>query len=110
MFNFLSSTSAADTARSAWLPQHLLQLLPGAALSCVIAMAATLVSTLHGGPQFLYALFFGVGFHYLSHDANTRPGIESCSRTVLRVGVGLLGARITASQIAVDIPPRARAL
>ncbi|UUZ78506.1 putative sulfate exporter family transporter [Polaromonas sp. P1(28)-13] len=63
-------------------------------------MAATLVSTLHGGPQFLYALFFGVAFHYLSHDAKTRAGIEFCSRTVLRLGVGLLGARITASQIA----------
>lgn len=100
MFNFLSPTSAADSAHPAWLPQHRLQLLPGIALSCVIAMAATLVSTLHGGPQFLYALFFGVGFHYLSHDANTRPGIEFCSRTVLRLGVGLLGARITASQIA----------
>ncbi|HSW20779.1 MAG TPA: putative sulfate exporter family transporter [Ramlibacter sp.] len=68
-------------------------------LSAVIAMAATLVSTLHGGPQFLYALFFGVAFHYLSHDPKTRPGVEFCSRTVLRVGVALLGARITASQI-----------
>ncbi len=100
MFNFLSPTSAADTAQPAWLPQHLRQLFPGVALSCVIAMAATLVSTLHGGPQFLYALFFGMGFHYLSHDATTRPGIEFCARTVLRLGVGLLGARITASQIA----------
>ncbi len=100
MLNFLSPTSAAGTARPAWLPQHHLQLLPGAALSCVIAMAATLVSTLHGGPQFLYALFFGVAFHYLSHDANTQPGIEFCSRSVLRLGVALLGARITASQIA----------
>jgi len=100
MFNFLSPASVADTARPAWLPNNLPQLLPGAALSSVIAMAATLVSTLHGGPQFLYALFFGVAFHYLSHDVKTIPGIEFCSRTVLRLGVGLLGARITASQIA----------
>lgn len=100
MSNSLSPTSAADTARPPGLPQQLLQFLPGTGLSCVIAMAATLVSTLHGGPQFLYALFFGVAFHYLSQDPKTRPGIEFCSRTVLRVGVGLLGARITASQIA----------
>lgn len=91
-------TSAADTP-CAWLPQQLLQLLPGVALSCVVVMAATLVSTLHGGPQFLYALFFGVAFHYLSHDVHSRPGIEFCARTVLRLGVGLLGARITAAQI-----------
>lgn len=77
-----------------------LQLVPGAALCGVIALAATFVSKLHGGPQLLYALFFGVAFHYLSHDVKARPGIEFCARTVLRLGVGLLGARITASQIA----------
>ncbi len=38
--------------------------------------------------------------HYLSSDPKPKPGFESCSRTVLRLGVGLLGARITASQIA----------
>ena len=74
--------------------------LPGTLLACVVAMAATLVSTLHGGPQLLYALFFGVAFHYLSTDPKAKPGIEFCSRNVLRLGVGLLGARITASQIA----------
>ena len=75
-------------------------LLPGVGLSAVIAMAATTVSLLHGGPQFLYALFFGIAFHYLSQETKTRPGIEFCARGVLRLGVGLLGARITASQIA----------
>ena len=74
--------------------------LPGSLLAGVIALAATFVSTLHGGPQLLYALFFGVAFHYLSAEAKTKPGIEFCSRTVLRFGVGLLGARITAAQIA----------
>ena len=74
--------------------------LPGSLLAGVVAMAATLVSTLHGGPQLLYALFFGVAFHDLSADPMTKPGIEFCSRNVLRLGVGLLGARITASQIA----------
>ena len=74
--------------------------LPGSGLSALIALAATFVSTLHGGPQLLYALFFGVAFNYLSHEPKTRPGIEFCSRTLLRFGVGLLGARITASQIA----------
>jgi uncharacterized membrane protein YadS len=74
--------------------------LPGSALCVVIALAATFVATLHGGPQFLYALFFGIAFHYLSRDAATRPGVEFCARTVLRVGVGLLGSRITADQIA----------
>ena len=74
--------------------------LPGTGLATLIALAATSVSTLHGGPQLLYALLFGVAFHYLSEEPRTRPGIEFCSRAILRLGVGLLGARITAAQIA----------
>lgn len=99
MFHFPSPPGTVGGAPLGRLSAHLL-LLPGIALAAVIAMAATLVSTLHGGPQLLYALFFGLAFHYLSQDAKTRPGIEFCARAVLRLGVGLLGARITASQIA----------
>lgn len=73
--------------------------LPGTGVSALIALAATFVSTAHGGPQLLYALFFGIAFHYLSNEPRTRPGVEFCARTVLRLGVGLLGARITAAQI-----------
>jgi uncharacterized integral membrane protein (TIGR00698 family) len=80
--------------------RYAMQVLPGTLLAGVVAMAATLVSTLHGGPQLLYALIFGVAFHYLSADPKAKPGIEFCSRTVLRLGVVLLGARITAAQIA----------
>ncbi|MEO5697915.1 MAG: putative sulfate exporter family transporter [Burkholderiaceae bacterium] len=79
---------------------RVLTLIPGTALASVIAIAATSVAALQGGPQLLYALLFGVAFHYLSHEARTRPGIEFCGRAVLRLGVGLLGARITATQIA----------
>lgn len=100
----MSRASSTTSPEISLPPPHraapFLQILPGAGLACVIAMAATLVSTLHGGPQLLYALFFGVAFHYLSSDARTRPGIEFCARGVLRLGVGLLGARITATQIA----------
>ncbi|HET9646061.1 MAG TPA: putative sulfate exporter family transporter [Burkholderiaceae bacterium] len=80
--------------------KHTAHLLPGTGLSALLSLAATFVSTLHGGPQFLYALFFGVAFHYLSHEPRSKPGIEFSSRTLLRFGVGLLGARITAAQIA----------
>lgn len=73
---------------------------PGAALCAVVALAATFVAGLHGGPQLLYALFFGICFHFLSEEARTRAGIDFCARSVLRVGVALLGARITVAQIA----------
>jgi hypothetical protein len=54
-----------------------LHVLPGTLLAGVVAMAATLVSTLHGGPQLLYALVFGVAFHYLSGDPRPSQGSSS---------------------------------
>lgn len=100
MSDLPSSTTSvgADETRSTGTSRFL-QILPGLGLSCVVAMAATLISTVHGGPQLLYALFFGIAFHYLNSDPKTKPGVEFSARTVLRVGVALLGARITASQI-----------
>ena len=76
----------AQVAAQAPVPRMLqwLRLLPGTGLSGVIALAATFVSTLHGGPQLLFALFFGVAFHFLSQDARAKPGIEFCARGVLR--------------------------
>lgn len=75
------------------------QTLPGASLCAIIAMAATFVSTLHGGPQFLYALIFGIALHGLHAAPEAHAGIDFCARGLLRLGVGLLGARITADQI-----------
>jgi uncharacterized integral membrane protein (TIGR00698 family) len=73
-----------------------------------IALSATFISTSYGGPQLLYALFFGLAFHFLSKDVTCQPGIEFSSRILLRTGVALLGARITFEQIAsVGIAPLA---
>ena len=73
---------------------------PGLLLCAVIAMAASLISGQHGGPQLLYALLIGVAFHFLHEDARIRPGVELCTGFILRLGVALLGARITMEQIA----------
>lgn len=72
----------------------------GVMLCAVIAMASTFVTAHYGGPLFLFALLFGTTFHYLHAHPDTRAGIEWCSTTILRLGVGLLGARITAEQVA----------
>lgn len=81
-----------------WL-LHTRSLWPGLALPLLIMLAATFVSEHYGGPQLLYALLFGLAFHFLYEDARCRPGIEFCAKTLLRIGVALLGARITLSQI-----------
>lgn len=73
---------------------------PGIALSIVTALAATFVSEHYGGPQFLYALFFGISFNFLATDARTQPGVEFAARSILRFGVALLGVRVSLDQIA----------
>jgi len=76
-----------------------LALLPGLGVAALLGAAATLVAGLHGGPQMLYALLFGVALNHLGRGARTAAGVAFGARTVLRLGVGLLGARITAGQI-----------
>ena len=66
----------------------------------VIALAATFLSGHFGGPQLLYALLIGLAFHFLSKSGGIKPGVDFCGRVLLRVGVALLGARITVGQIA----------
>jgi uncharacterized integral membrane protein (TIGR00698 family) len=79
--------------------QRVRAVLPGMALCGVVALAASAVAGLHRGPPMLYALLFGSVFHYHSLEARTAPGIDWCARHALRLGIGLLGARITAAQI-----------
>lgn len=74
--------------------------LPGLLVAVTIAFAATFVAEHQGGPQLLYALFFGLAFHFLAVDPKCQPGIEFAATTVLRIGVALLGVRVTFAQIA----------
>ncbi len=72
---------------------------PGIFTAATIALAAGFISDHHGGPQLLYALFFGMAFNFMAADPRVAPGIEFASTTVLRLGVALLGARISIEQI-----------
>jgi uncharacterized integral membrane protein (TIGR00698 family) len=81
-------------------------LAPGVLMCTIIAMAATFVSEHHGGPTLLYALLIGIPLHFLWKDTAARAGVDFTARTVLRIGVALLGARISAGQIAdLGLPP-----
>ena len=69
-------------------------------LVCVtIALASTFIADHYGGPTLLYALLFGMSLHFLSEEGRCLPGIEFASRTILRLGVMLLGARMTLAQV-----------
>ena len=71
----------------------------GVLLCGVVALAALFIAGQHGGPVLLYALLFGLAFHFLWDDARLRPGIDFCARTLLRAGVALLGLRIGFDQV-----------
>ncbi|XGA80230.1 putative sulfate exporter family transporter [Halomonas sp. CH40] len=69
-------------------------------LVCVtIALATTFIADHYGGPTLLYALLFGMSLHFLSEEGACREGVEFAARTVLRLGVALLGARMTFEQV-----------
>ena len=76
-------------------------LFPGVLACVVVAAAATFLSEHYGAPVMLFALLLGMAMTFLSGDGNPcKPGIEFSARTVLRLGVALLGLRITVGQIA----------
>ncbi len=76
------------------------RLLPGFLIAAVVALAASFLSSHYGGPVMFFALLIGLAFDFLSEEEKTAPGIEFSSKTVLRLGVALLGARITLEQVA----------
>src|SRR3954470_8177164 len=72
---------------------------PGILVAITIALAADWLSSHHKAPVMLFALLFGMTFHFLHEEGRCIPGIEFASKAVLRTGVALLGARITVEQI-----------
>ena len=72
---------------------------PGFAVAATIAVAATWLSQHYAAPVMLFALLIGMAFHFLHEEGRCIPGIEFSSKTILRLGVALLGAKITVSQI-----------
>ncbi len=78
---------------------YVIQIYPGVLVAATIALAATWLSQQYRSPVMLFALLFGMTFHFLHEEGRCVAGIEFSSKAILRVGVALLGARITASQI-----------
>lgn len=75
-------------------------IVPGLALAMALALAAMFISGHYGGPVMLLALLLGMPLNFLADSPRLAPGITFASRFVLRLGVGLLGLRITFGQVA----------
>ncbi|NWF45575.1 putative sulfate exporter family transporter [Hydrogenophaga sp. D2P1] len=79
-------------------------LLPGLAISAVVAVAAMFLAEHYGAPVMLFALLLGMALNFLTQEeggqaTRSAAGIDFVARQVLRLGVALLGLRITADQV-----------
>jgi uncharacterized integral membrane protein (TIGR00698 family) len=72
----------------------------GIFLAVVVAVAAQFLSDHYGAPAMLMALLLGIALNFLSEQGPCKPGIEFTARNVLRLGVALLGVRISTELLA----------
>lgn len=72
---------------------------PGLIAALIVAGAATFLSEHYTAPVMLYALLLGMTVNFLTEAPRSQPGIEFASKTLLRIGVALLGLRIGWDQI-----------
>lgn len=81
-------------------------LAPGLAIALVVAAAATFLSEHYEAPVMLFALLLGMALNFLTETERTRGGIEFSARSLLRIGVALLGLKIGWAQVtALGWPP-----
>ncbi|MBO9476444.1 putative sulfate exporter family transporter [Shimia sp. R11_0] len=72
---------------------------PGVAVAITVAATAQLLSEHHGAPAMLLALLFGIALNFLGEEGRTVAGVGFSARTLLRIGVALLGVRISAMSV-----------
>jgi uncharacterized integral membrane protein (TIGR00698 family) len=92
--------STTLTARISLVPARARTLVPGVLACGVVAAAAGFLSEHYGAPVMLFALLLGMAMNFLSAEGPCRPGIEFTAKQLLRIGIALLGLRITAAQVA----------
>lgn len=79
--------------------RHWRDLWPGLSVAVLATMAAGFVADRYHAPLTLMALLIGLALNFLRGDARMAPGLGFASRTLLRWGIVLVGARVTIGQI-----------
>ena len=74
-------------------------LVPGLLVTALVAMAAAFLGNHYKGSMLLFALLLGLVLHFISEDKRCAAGIQFASSTVLRLGVALLGLRLTIDHV-----------
>lgn len=73
---------------------------PGVLMAFTIAAASTFISEHYNAPVMLFALLIGMAFHFLSVEGRCVEGVKFTSTRLLKIGVALLGVRVTFGEIA----------
>lgn len=69
--------------------------MPGLLIAGVIALASQFIAEHYGAPAMLLALLIGIALNFLSEDKRCEIGVSIAARHLLRLGVALLGLRIS---------------
>ena len=81
-------------------PSQIRLLFPGLITATLVGVTAQFLSEHYGAPAMLMALLLGLALNFLSEEGSrTAPGIAFTARTVLRLGVALLGVRISVEML-----------
>ncbi len=75
-------------------------LFPGTVVTLIAALSALYLAEHYNAPVMLFALLLGMAMSFLSEEDNCCPGINFSGKTLLRLGVALLGLRISFAQVA----------
>ncbi|MEM6938494.1 MAG: putative sulfate exporter family transporter [Pseudomonadota bacterium] len=75
-------------------------LFPGVAASILVAIAAQFLAEHYATPAMILALLLGIALGFLGEEGKAVDGISFAARTLLRLGVALLGVRISMSLMA----------
>lgn len=73
---------------------------PGVLVAVIIALASQFIAEHYGAPAMLMALLLGIALNFLAETPRAAPGIAFSSRQILRLGVALLGFRISFDMVA----------
>ena len=84
-----------DRLTTAWA-----QYFPGVAVATAVALAASFIAQRYGAPAMLMGLLLGMAFHFLNETPRVGPGLELVAVKALRLGVALLGLRLTVADVA----------
>lgn len=78
-----------------WAELHLrLSHWRGIAVALMVAASATFLSEHYGAPTMLFALLIGLSLGFLAEVPALEGGLNFTAKTILRLGVGLLGIRL----------------